>query len=81
MDLYCGNLPYSISSDDVKYQFEKYGEVSNVKIIMDRETGRSKGFAFVTMPVTEDGEAAVQGLDGFELEGRKLKVNEARSKT
>jgi len=81
MDLYCGNLPYSISSDDVKCQFEKYGEVSNVKIIMDRETGRSKGFAFVTMPVTEDGEAAVEGLDGFELEGRKLKVNEARNKT
>jgi len=81
MDLYCGNLPYSISSDDVKRQFEKYGEVSNVKIIMDRETGRSKGFAFVTMPVTEDGEAAVEGLDGFELEGRKLKVNEARNKT
>lgn len=76
-NIYVGNLPWSSSEDDVRDTFAQYGEVMSAKIIYDRETGRSRGFGFVEM---EDGAAdeAIKDLDGSEMGGRNLKVNEAR---
>ncbi|MFO7817650.1 MAG: RNA-binding protein [Desulfovibrionales bacterium] len=76
-NIYVGNLPWSSSEDDVRDTFAQYGEVMSAKIIYDRETGRSRGFGFVEM---EDGAAdeAIKELDGSEMGGRNLKVNEAR---
>jgi len=75
--IYVGNLPYRSSEDEVRDLFAQYGEVSSVKLITDRETGRPRGFGFVEM---EDNEAlaAIEALDGQEFDGRVLKVNEAR---
>ena len=78
MNLYVGNLPYRLSEDQLRQAFEEYGEVSSCTIIMDRQTGQSKGFGFVEMPNDGDAKAAIAGLNGRELEGRKLNVNEAR---
>ena len=78
MRIYLGNLPYSSTEDDIEEAFRNYGEVVSVTIIRDRDTGRSKGFGFVEMP--EDGEAqsAIAALNGQEMGGRVLTVNEAR---
>ena len=78
MRIYLGNLPYSSTEDDIEEAFRNYGEVVSVTIIRDRDTGRSKGFGFVEMP--EDGEAqsAISALNGQEMGGRVLTVNEAR---
>ena len=75
--IYVGNLPYRSSEDEVRDLFAQYGEVSSVKLITDRETGRPRGFGFVEM---EDNEAlaAIEALDGQEFDSRVLKVNEAR---
>ncbi len=74
--LYVGNINYNATAEDLKPLFAEYGEVISVKIINDRETGRSKGFGFVEM---ESGaETAAEELDGKEFEGRRLRVNEAR---
>lgn len=81
MNLYVGNLSYQMSDDDLYNAFSAYGEVSSAKIIMDRETGRSKGFGFVEMPDAAEGEAAIKALDNSELGGRSIKVNEARPRT
>jgi RNA recognition motif-containing protein len=78
MDIYVGNLPYSASAGDLETVFANYGSVVNVHMVQDRETGRSKGFAFVSMPNAEEAEAAIQALDGSEMGGRPLKVNAAR---
>ncbi len=75
--IYVGNLPYRSSEEEVKELFAQYGEVSSVKLITDRETGRARGFGFVEME-DSDAEAAIEALDGKEFEGRVLKVNEAR---
>ncbi|WP_200763240.1 RNA recognition motif domain-containing protein [Nitrosophilus alvini] len=75
--IYVGNLPYRSSEEEVKELFAQYGDVSSVKIITDRETGRPRGFAFVEME--DDGAlSAIDALDGKEFEGRTLRVNEAR---
>ena len=75
-NLYVGNLSFDTSADDLREAFGQYGTVSSAQIIMDRETGRSRGFAFVEM---EDGaDEAIQALNGTELQGRTLTVNEAR---
>ena len=80
MKLYVGNLSFSTTEDTVRDTFAAYGEVEEVALIMDRETGRPRGFGFVTMP--DDGaRAAMEALDGKELDGRALKVNEAQAKT
>ena len=75
--IYCGNLPFSSTEDEVRDLFEQYGSVMSVNLVNDRETGRPRGFGFVEM---EDGdaEAAIQALDGVSFGGRNLKVNEAR---
>lgn len=78
MNIYVGNLPYSTTDGDLERLFEEFGEVASAKVIVDRETGRSKGFGFVEMPQQDQGQAAVQGLNGREAEGRTMKVNEAR---
>ena len=78
MSLYVGNLPYETTEDDLKELFSKYGNVSDVKVIIDRETNRSKGFGFVTMENESDNDSAIQNLDGREVSGRAIKVNPAQ---
>lgn len=78
MNIYVGNLSYDTSEDDLRSAFEAYGEVDSAKIITDRDTGRSKGFGFVEMPDQGNGTSAIDGLNGQELGGRPLRVNEAR---
>ena len=78
MNIYVGNLSYGMSEDELRDAFAAYGDVSSVKILTDRETGRSRGFGFVEMPNQSEGEAAITQLNGKELGGRTLRVNEAR---
>lgn len=78
--LYVGNLSYSISEQDLNTLFSEFGSVESVKIITDRDTGRSKGFAFVEMADQEAADKAISSLDGKEHEGRTMKVNPARPK-
>ena len=78
MNIYVGNLSYSLSESELRDAFAAYGEVSSVKVLMDRETGRSRGFGFVEMPNQTEGEAAVAEINGKEVGGRPLRVNEAR---
>jgi len=77
--LYVGNLPFSATEDEIRGLFEQHGTVDSVKIVSDRETGRPRGFAFVDMPGT-DAPAAMQHLNGFSMNGRPLRVNEARER-
>lgn len=78
MNIYVGNLPFSTSSADLEQAFSAHGTVSSANVISDRETGRSRGFGFVEMPNDEEGRTAIRELDGAEMDGRRLKVNEAR---
>ncbi len=80
MNIYVGNLSYSLGEDDIERVFSNYGTVSTVKLIKDRATGRKKGFGFVEMEEEEDGNKAIEALNGSELEGRKMVVNVAREK-
>jgi len=77
MRVYVGNLPFKTTEQDLSDLFSQVGEVSSVTIVTDRMTGRSRGFGFVEMS-DEDGAQAVEKLNGYEMEGRNLKVNEAR---
>jgi len=74
--IYVGNLPFTASEDDVRVMFAQYGEVGSVKLITDRDTGRPRGFGFVEMSASE-ADAAIQALNGQEMSGRRLRVNEA----
>ena len=76
--LYVGNLPYSMRDDDLQQHFGQFGQVQSAKVMMDRETGRSKGFAFVEMGSRDEAQAAIRGMNGQEFNGRALVVNEAR---
>jgi RNA recognition motif-containing protein len=76
--LYCGNLSYSVSSSDLEQMFAEYGSVNSAEVIMDRDTGRSKGFGFVEMNSDAEAQAAIDGLNLKEHDGRALAVNEAR---
>ncbi|OWY24134.1 RNA-binding protein [Sphingobacteriales bacterium UPWRP_1] len=80
MNLYVGNLDYGITEEDLREVFQEYGEVTSVKVIVDRETNRSKGFGFVEMANNEDGQKAINELNGALLEDRPLRVNEARDR-
>ena len=75
--IYVGNIPFSVSEDELQNLFAEYGDVQSVKFINDRETGRFRGFAFVEME-DEGALAAIEALDGSDMSGRNLKVNEAR---
>jgi RNA recognition motif-containing protein len=76
--LYVGNLSYSVRDEDLQQQFSAFGSVQSAKVMMDRDTGRSKGFGFVEMSSPAEAEAAIQGLNGKNFGGRDLTVNIAR---
>lgn len=80
MNIYIANIPYTISEEDLRTLFEEHGTVESVKIVVDRETQRSRGFGFIEM-ADEHGKAAIEKLDGHSFHGRELKVNEARPRT
>jgi RNA recognition motif-containing protein len=80
MNIYVGNLSYKLNEDDLRQVFEEYGEITSVKIIKDKYSGRSKGFAFVEMTDDDEAKAAINELNGTELDSRKIVVNEARPK-
>lgn len=79
--LYVGNLGYDVSDDELSQLFSAHGTVDSASVIMDRNTGRSKGFAFVEMSSNEEAQAAMSALDGQEVGGRSIKVNEAKPRT
>jgi len=78
MNIYVGNLPREATEEDLRKAFEGFGEITSAKIITDRFTGDSRGFGFVEMSNNSEAQAAISGLDGKDLKGRALKVNEAR---
>ena len=78
MNIYVGNIPYTVDEAQLEDLFGGYGTVVSAKIIIDRDTGRSKGFGFVEMDDNDEGNDAIANLNDYELDGRKLKVNEAR---
>ena len=79
--LYVGNLSYNMGDSDLQELFSAFGTVSSAQVVMDRETGRAKGFGFVEMGTDQEANAAIAGLNGKEVDGRALTVNEARPKT
>jgi RNA recognition motif-containing protein len=81
MNIYCGNLNWQTTEADLQAAFEAFGEVSSVTIIKDRYTSQSRGFGFVEMPNNEEGQAAIDGLNGKELDGRTLRVDQARPRS
>lgn len=81
MNIYVGNLSYGISDQDLEEIFQEFGEVISAKVIKDRETGRSKGFAFVEMENDVEAQNAIEKLDGSEIDSRTVKVNKARPKS
>ena len=78
--IYIGNLPFSSTEDELRAVFERHGGVESVNVIMDRETGRPRGFAFVEMDEASAADDAIRALDGSELGGRNIRVNEAQDK-
>jgi RNA recognition motif-containing protein len=78
MNIYVGNLAYSVTDDDLRAAFAAFGEVSRASVIMDRDTGRSKGFGFVEMPDNAQAETAIKELNDQPIGGRAVRVNEAR---
>jgi len=81
MNIYVGNLSFKASEEDLRQTFGAYGQVASVAIIKDQVTGRSRGFAFVEMPNANEGSAAIAALNGKDMMGRALTVNEARPRT
>ena len=80
MNIYVGNLSYGVSDDNLREVFKAFGAVSSAKVITDKYSGRSKGFGFVEMENDAEANAAIEQLDGAEIDGRAVKVNEARPK-
>jgi RNA recognition motif-containing protein len=78
MNIYVGNLPYSTDRDALRASFEAHGTVDRATVVMDRDSGRSKGFGFVEMPNDAEAKSAIEALDGSEMDGRNIKVNQAR---
>ena len=78
--LYVGNLSYDATTDSLRTAFEPFGEITDAIVLTDRETGRSRGFGFVTFAEAEDGDKAIAEMDSKDLDGRPLKVNEARER-
>jgi cold-inducible RNA-binding protein len=76
--IYVGNLSYSTDNDGLRAAFEQFGAVNTAEVVFDRNTNRSRGFGFVEMPNDDEGKAAIEGLDSKDLDGRPVKVNEAR---
>lgn len=80
-NIFVGNLSFNTNEDELRQMFESYGQVDRVSIMTDRDTGRSRGFGFVEMASNEDGEKAIAALNGSQVGGRTINVNEARPKT
>ncbi|MBW0435734.1 RNA-binding protein [Leptospira yasudae] len=80
MNIYIGNLAYQATEDDLRKAFESFGEVTSVRIITDKLSGKSRGLAFVEMANKDEGTAAIDGLNGTQIRGREIKVNEALPK-
>jgi RNA recognition motif-containing protein len=78
MNIYVGNLSYDATDDELQELFAEFGEVSSASVIQDRESGRSRGFGFVEMPNDAEAQAAINALNGRDVQGRSLRVNEAR---
>jgi RNA recognition motif-containing protein len=78
VNIYVGNLSYEVSEEDLRQAFEQFGQVASASIIKDKFSGESRGFGFVEMPTSAEAQAAITGLNGKELKGRTLNVNEAR---
>ncbi|MFK7885561.1 MAG: RNA recognition motif domain-containing protein [Gammaproteobacteria bacterium] len=78
MNIYVGNLSFNLTEDELRDAFAAHGDVSSAKIISDRDTGRSKGFGFVEMPNDSEANAAIEDINGKDLSGRPVRVNEAR---
>lgn len=81
MNIYVSNLSYNVTDGDLKELFEEYGEISSAKVIMDRETGRSRGFGFVEMPSDAEGQKAIDELNQVEFDGKVINVNVAKPRT
>jgi RNA recognition motif-containing protein len=80
MNIYVGNLHFNVNEDELRKAFEEYGEVASVKIITDKYSGRSKGFGFVEMPNDKEAQEGINNLNGAEIKGRAVNVNQAREK-
>ena len=80
MNIYAGNLSYQTDGNGLRDAFEAFGQVTSATVIMDRETGRSKGFGFVEMPNNAEAEAAIKALNGKDLNGRSIRVNQAEAR-
>nr|VFJ57002.1 MAG: RNA recognition motif. (a.k.a. RRM, RBD, or RNP domain) [Candidatus Kentron sp. FM]VFJ59496.1 MAG: RNA recognition motif. (a.k.a. RRM, RBD, or RNP domain) [Candidatus Kentron sp. FM]VFK15625.1 MAG: RNA recognition motif. (a.k.a. RRM, RBD, or RNP domain) [Candidatus Kentron sp. FM] len=78
MNIYAGNLPYSVNEEELREIFARYGEVEDASVISDRFSGRSKGFGFVVMPNESEAQAAIEALNETQLKGRSLRVNQAK---
>ena len=78
MNIYVGNLSFEVADEDLRQAFEEFGQVDSATVVKDKFSGRSRGFGFVEMPTNDEAKAALSGLDGIDLKGRNLKVNEAR---
>ncbi|MEJ2611920.1 MAG: RNA-binding protein [Candidatus Thiodiazotropha sp.] len=78
MNIDVGNLPWSVKDDELREMFVAFGEVANASVIMDKFSGRSRGFGFVEMPNSSDAEAAIKSLNEKDMEGRSLRINEAK---
>jgi RNA recognition motif-containing protein len=81
MNIYVGNLPYDVRDDELRAKFEAYGTVDSVEVIIDRQRNRSRGYGFVVMKNQEEARAAIAALDGADMHGRSLRVDESRPKT
>jgi RNA recognition motif-containing protein len=81
VNIYVGNLPFSYNSNDLQRLFEAHGTVTSAQVLMDRDTGRSRGFGFVEMSSDDEARTAIQKVDGTDVDGRRIKANEAKPRT
>lgn len=81
MNIYVGNLAYSTTDDDLRAAFAAFGNITSARVVFDKETGRSRGFGFVEMTSSSEALAAIEGLNQTELQGRQLRINEARARS
>lgn len=81
MNIYVGNLPYSVTDDDLRAAFSEFGEVSSASLISDKFTGQSKGFGFVEMASNSQADAAIKALNGSDMKGRNITVNQAKPRS
>lgn len=81
MNIYVGNLPYSVTDADLRETFSRFGEIAQVNLITDKFTGESKGFGFVEMSNNSQADAAIKGLNGTDMKGRNITVNQAKPRT